>query len=999
MMRAVLALVAALAVQVQGFQAAPQGRQLSESPESGSGGGGEIEEMLGEVLGYMSLLLDPSTCSNETSVAGISAGLYSTLESAGVSMSTTTSMVNCVCSLDLTELGEAMTPLFDGSVDTEDTEAFLSAVFGILGSVESIMSTTTGICQTGDCKTAVMGFIDELMVFVLSAIPAEWGLPDMSDIAVAVSASAESMWGCVCSGEMQYGAFFDYLEASLTTVYAALTTEGADMNTIIAAIESALLQMVPFVMGEGMLCSSGCKAVFGEMMSLMFTAFVDVTSAYLSYSQNLAYQYELVNGVWTSEWSSAFSAAMSSMGVGMVSTWSNVADCMCNIDWTAAISAGAEMATKAVASFTAGNTIVATLGSELATALDFFFSSSMACGSSCKAAMGDMFSIAMQMNMVMMLYIAPWFTPSVLELEGELDHMLNALAWMGPNVPNSMIQTMGASVAKTADCVCGGTIAFGELVSTTSSLWTEADSLIVKGESATAQDFYALIDAGLDSAGKHLDMLFSSKGICGGVCPTVGDEILDMIPQINTIIQTYLSGKGISGMPDIFPAGAKAMSDAWVSCLCGGTGSMTALTTKARGYVTQAISNMAILSDPSWYMTVAKDIVPFVMGSTMACSSSCTAAMSASLGVMLEPAMVNYMLPYASSMMPDELPLDLSGLVIPTSLTANVAALPYCMCGAIDWTGLITWVETTAMPAVTSIISGLSTGAVPDLKGLVVDTILPELLAEDFLVCSGTCEATIAAITVDVASLIGPVFTALAPLWYEFGAISSLFGASFVEQVTNAMDSGCFCSSTTEWGVLYDAMEAGTMAFLGGTGGDIQAMIDAFFSTITTCPAAAEAVPQEVAFTAKMSGTVETFPLEAVCSKFAARVDVPVEDVSCSVTAASVVFAAKVKVSGVLSEGKVTAAVASMATPTAVEDALELEELNIEVTEVLPVTSVVYYPSPSPPPPADDDGGLTTGAIIGIAVGGGVAVAIMVGIVAYCMCCKKGAGSDPKVQA
>jgi len=532
------------------------------------------------------------------------------------------------------------------------------------------------------------------MLFLLSSIPAAWGLPDMSEVAVAVSASAESMWGCVCSGNMQYAAFFDYLETGITDVIGAISTDPVDPAAIIAAIETAALNLVPLLLSPAMLCSSGCKPVFGEMMSMMVTLGVDLTSAYLSTPYNLASMTGVVNGVWTEEWSSKFSAAISSVGIGMVPAWSAVTDCMCSssIQWDEAFSKAADTAVSVVTSFYSGATISATIGTELASWADFFFSEAMACGSECRAMMGDMFSLGVQMDMVMLLYIAPWFTQSVPGLGSELDHMLNAIAWMGPNVPNSMIKQMGASLAKTADCVCGGTIAYGELVSTTSSLWTEVDSLIANGEST--QGWYELIDAGLESAGKHLDMLFSTKGICGGLCPTVGDEILDMIPQINTIIKTYLSSEGIYGMPDVFPAGAKAMSDAWVSCLCGGEGSMAALTTKARGYFTQAVSNVARLSDPSWYIAVAKDIVPFVMGSTMACSSSCTAAMSASLGVMLEPAMVNYMLPYASSMMPDELPLDLTGLVIPASLASNVAALPYCMCGAIDWTGFITWIET-----------------------------------------------------------------------------------------------------------------------------------------------------------------------------------------------------------------------------------------------------------------------------------------------------------------
>jgi len=156
-------------------------------------------------------------------------------------------------------------------------------------------------------------------------------------------------------------------------------------------------------------------------------------------------------------------------------------------------------------------------------------------------------------------------------------------------------------------------------------------------------------------------------------------------------------------------------------------------------------------------------------------------------------------------------------------------------------------------------------------------------------------------------------------------------------------------------------------------------------------------VPQEVAFTAKMSGTVETFPLEAVCSKFAARVEVAVADVACSVTAGSVIFEAKVKVTGVLSEGRVTAAVASMATPAAVEDALDLEALNIEVTEVLPPTT--NEPEVLPPSsPPEEESGLSMAVIVGIAIGAGFAVAVVVGIVAYCMCCKpkKGAYDDKK---
>jgi len=250
-----------------------------------------------------------------------------------------------------------------------------------------------------------------------------------------------------------------------------------------------------------------------------------------------------------------------------------------------------------------------------------------------------------------------------------------------------------------------------------------------------------------------------------------------------------------------------------------------------------------------------------------------------------------------------------------------------------------------------------------------------------------------------VASLLGPIFTALAPLSLELGSLASLFGSSFVSQATAAMDSGCFCSSTTDWGALYDSMQASTLALLqGGDISQLLGMMDTFFNTITTCPAAASAVPTEVAFTAKMSGTVETFPLESVCAKFAASVEVAVADVTCSVTAGSVIFEAKVTVSGLLAEGKVTSAVAAMSTPAAVEEALELEELGVTVAEVLPPTSTTYYASPSPPP---EDSGLSTGVIIGIAAGAGVAVAVIVGILAYCMCCKKKGGGDayPKAQA
>jgi len=447
--------------------------------------------------------------------------------------------------------------------------------------------------------------------------------------------------------------------------------------------------------------------------------------------------------------------------------------------------------------------------------------------------------------------------------------------------------------------------------------------------------------------------------------------------------------------------------------MCSGL-AFSPFTTAVKGVVAGALASPEVLTSPAWYTAAASSLVPMLMGPTMMCGSSCAAAMSASIMMMLDATQINAWMPYMQPQVDEMLlmmgmegvTLDLTGLALPSSLGASVGSLPYCFCGStVDWAGFITWAGTTAYDQVVSLVSGTMDPS--QIQAAITggsDALVQTVLADDFIFCAGTCKATVAAITVDIANMAAPLLSTAAPL---LGALtgmggpldlSSFFGASFVNQVTAAMNTGCFCDSSTDWNGVYTELQAAGMTMLGmSTGGttDPMALLDSFFNTISACAADAPAEEEAVVFQATMTGSVDDFPTESMCQKFAANLEVSVDKVACSVRAASVIFQAVVKVEGLLEIGAVTAKVAELSTPAAVEEALDLAAQGITVTEVAPVTVAAASTfSPPPPPPAEESSGLSTGAIIGIAAGGGAAVAALLGILAYCMCCKKKPAPD-----
>merc|ERR1719382_966039 len=267
--RLLVALVAALATHAQCFKAGgpPQAHRKLEHDESGSGSE-DIGAMLHITMESITTLLTPGTCDDSISTGNITSTLYNTLSEVNLTLSTTESFVKCFCSLSLEPIAQAMHNYSNTEGTTEDIATLITA---ILSSMEALMSTSTGgICESGDCKTALLGVFNELSGFLLAQVLPMIGVPGMTESeATELSGAAEAMWGCTCGGSIKWGPFFTALSTGVSSIVAAAWGDNADVSGIVTASLGMMETVMPMVMSTDMLCGGTCAAVFGQVASLV----------------------------------------------------------------------------------------------------------------------------------------------------------------------------------------------------------------------------------------------------------------------------------------------------------------------------------------------------------------------------------------------------------------------------------------------------------------------------------------------------------------------------------------------------------------------------------------------------------------------------------------------------------------------------------------------------------------------------------------------------------
>ena len=141
---------------------------------------------------------------------------------------------------------------------------------------------------------------------------------------------------------------------------------------------------------------------------------------------------------------------------------------------------------------------------------------------------------------------------------------------------------------------------------------------------------------------------------------------------------------------------------------------------------------------------------------------------------------------------------------------------------------------------------------------------------------------------------------------------------------------------------------------------------------------------ETVVLTITASGDVSDYAdTSGLRQKIATAAGVDASLVTISVTAASVIITATIAVPATTTVAAVQSTVSSNLGTAAVASAA----LGITVEAVPTITSAVTdSTSLAPPPPtSSDDGGLPMGAIIGIAVGGGLVLLLAVVVGIYCI--------------
>ena len=149
---------------------------------------------------------------------------------------------------------------------TAEAKAAIDAVKLLISNSDGgLLSTTKGVCATGDCLESLKEVADAIIPTLFAAI----SLPDK--LADDLYTGALDLLGCMCSGLDLTTVVAPLLEMVMPTIAEVETDDSLNKLTLYEIIHKAQTAVSGF-MAPTLLCSASCKSSAGNVLHLAFEA-------------------------------------------------------------------------------------------------------------------------------------------------------------------------------------------------------------------------------------------------------------------------------------------------------------------------------------------------------------------------------------------------------------------------------------------------------------------------------------------------------------------------------------------------------------------------------------------------------------------------------------------------------------------------------------------------------------------------------------------------------